>query len=127
MDTQKIIEAIEPLAQKLEQSAEFMYEVYRQQVVLEGWISLLSSPIWIFLIVIFNFFLIRNCKKIKDWVRMVDMPPEPAAFFTVLYWLLTFFFVAAVCRIGLNGLLQLLNPDYYVIQEIISSVNMRKK
>lgn len=115
--TDKIGAAIIALSEKLQQPAEFVWTSLVKQNLLEGYLNLI--PIVLMFVFIVLFFKYR---KKSEWDSCNDAENFEAVMSIIMGILSIIFFIASVFCIR-SGILKILNPEYYAIQDIFSLIN----
>jgi hypothetical protein len=121
----QVKEAIEPLAGKIQQGAEFMYGVFYRQTIIEG-ILMVAIPIILLIvgaIALKKFMTYANIAHAKfEKKRRSSYEDNPWTVLRPLCWLAYIGLIVASGCYMVQGTLQLANPNYYTIKRVISSV-----
>lgn len=107
--------ALTPVVQKLGQGGEWVYKVYYKQQIVYGIQSILGV-----LLVILGWFLIGKMLKKAEW----DFG-TPDNFYAVATIVGSIFLTMATFYVSVSlfgGVGRLINPDYYILQELLSII-----
>lgn len=119
----QIKEALAPLTEKLGQGAEFVYETYVRQAIMQGVIQVSIAAL--FLIVV-----LLAATKGRVWITKKIAAENAKSYGDPELFLGGGIFVGLVClallcvAVGLisDGVMHLTNPHYYAIKDLVASV-----
>lgn len=122
--TDKAVQIIDSMASKLGVAADHMIQVYSKQVMIEGVQTLITGVI----LLIILFFATKALRPLRAWHAQIqkkgwdtdffeDVAPIAAyVIYIIFFVIVVIFFIADVPEaIG-----KLLNPEYYMIKDIIN-------
>lgn len=106
---------LQQLADKLGMTIDTIYPFYVSKVILSGWLGLVFTgvPLLIFL-AMFIWSCHLLCKDLEN-----DFKQMASTFFGVFSLVLLLIFL----KTGYGSILEILNPDYYAIRELLSVLN----
>jgi|SRR5581483_6776945 len=121
-DTVKAIQqALQPVADKIGQGAQYGWAIVVKQQYIEGVTSLITFALWLVVLTIAGGFLFRGLTK-YDWER--DAGGKYAVYFIAGGITFVIVFLGIIIADPFTwGLKHLLNPDYYALQFFISLAN----
>jgi len=135
---EQVKDALSPVADKLQQGAEFMYGVYYRQTLVEGVIQVVVSLITLGVLIALTIKLVRNFRRLDEWgkkqhdkeYRILTYGPIDTFMYTawatipvLLLWIVWF---SAGLPAAIQGSLKVANPHFYTIDRIITSVKAKE-
>ena len=109
------MDKINDLIDVVKMTAPKLWEIYLRQVTIEGWLMFVVPIVFFVIGVILSIFTYRV--GVRNQTNKYWRDSDGAFFgialgFTIIAFLIT-------VSIGINGLMQILNPEYYAIQSIL--------
>lgn len=116
---ERAINLIDTLALQLGVAAEHVYTVLAKQVILEGWVILITILVGTLMSFLILGGVLRYWYVTKDYPYNSDR--DMAKFFTIFgSSIAVALFVLSWFIAGPEAIMRLINPEYYVIKELLS-------
>lgn len=118
---ERAINLIDTLALQLGVAAEHVYAVLSRQVVLEAVVTLVT----IFALIVFTTAAAYVAARAFRWIQALDgMPSDGQEVMTIISVVLALILIivttAVIFSEGPTAIMKLVNPEYYVIKELLS-------
>lgn len=115
-------EALTPLAEKLGEGAAHVYEVYTRQIYAESVGMLVIAGMLSAVLVAWLIFISRPSSSDPSKTRAFAWSDASDGFSTVFTSCLSIIILPGVIALVFNGLIGLINPEYYAIQRLLETI-----
>lgn len=111
---EQLIDELRPLAEKIGEGAEYLWEVSYRQALISGITDLIVASI-LLLVMVVSFFYARHVTNTSSWP---DDAPPPYFVWTAPNIFVGIFFMSFL----VSGLKRILNPGYYALEELFKAL-----
>lgn len=111
----RLIEELRPLAEKVGEGSEYLWEVSYRQALIAGITDLILASI-LLLVIVVAFFIARHITNTDD--SYPDDAPPPYAIWAIPSIFISMFFMLFL----VSGLKRVLNPGYYALEELFKAL-----